>query len=190
MYLFDDLGSHLQNLTPPHVPTGRYSTVAMAPVVFVQWSFVTFHSIFIPNPWCSSYHAHTNQSLLLKHGSSPPTATPPTTCREATVASVWRLSRTPPSQQGTNLLRRYRCFRLTFIPNSFKRNQQLAEKLPLLPFDTHPKLLHKEEAFPACIAASVRHTHRPPVVIHVEEALPAPSAALSVRRLPWTPLQD
>ena len=30
MYLFDDLGSHLQNLTPPHVP--RVSTVSVAPV--------------------------------------------------------------------------------------------------------------------------------------------------------------
>jgi hypothetical protein len=102
----------------------------MAPVVFVQWSFVTFHCIFIPNPWCSSNHAYKPITLSLKHGSSPPTATPPTTCREATVASVRRLSGTPRSEQGTNLLRHYRCYRLTFVSNSFKRNQQLVKKLP------------------------------------------------------------
>jgi hypothetical protein len=178
MYFFDDLGSHLQNLTPPHVP--RYSTVAMAPVVFVQWCFTAF-SYQIPD---ARVITHTNQSLLLKHGSSPSMATSPTTCWEATIASVWCLSRTPPSQQGTNLLRRYRCFRLTFIPTPSKGTNNLSRSCSTVATVCHSsRTPSHERGLPSM------YLHQTPVFIHDEEALPAPSVAASVLRSPWPPLQ-
>ncbi len=167
---------------PPHVPW--YSTVAKAPVVFVQWSFVTFHCIFIPNPWCLSCHAY----------------------KPITIAQTWQLSSN--GHSTNNLLRGYRCYRSTLVQkSSFTTRNQLVETLPLLPFDICPKLLQKEPT--TCQEAPVpllpfdayprtpshkrglpsMYLHRTPVFVHDEEALPAPSVAASVLRLPWPPLQ-
>ncbi len=147
MYLFDDLGSHLQNLTPQ---ISRDSTVAMAPMVFVQWSFVTFHCIFIPNPWCLSYHAY----------------------KPITIAQTWQLSSN--GYSTNNLSWGYRCFRLTLVQNSsFTTRNELVETQPLLPFNIRPKLLQKEPT--TCQEAAVPllpfGTH--PKLLHMKEAFPA-----------------
>ncbi len=97
----------------------------------------TSFSYQIPDPQVIT---HKNKSPLLNNGSSPPNG-----------------------NSTNNLPRGYHFFHSMLAPNSFTMNQQLVAKLPLLPFDSHRKLLQKEPT--TCreaTVASIRHSSQTP----------------------------
>ena len=122
-----------------------------------SWRFTTV-SYQIPDPRVIT---HTNQSQLLNNGSyPPPTATPPTTCREAAVASVWHLSRTPfhnkepTCQDATVAFVWYSPQTPSKGTNNLSRSDSTVATIWHL-----SQTLSQEKAFPACTCTELQYSY-------------------------------